>query len=525
MLGEMMRMPLIVSAALEFAGKYHAGAEIVSRTVEGPLHRYGYGDMANRARKLANALGALGIGSGDIAGTLAWNGYRHVEIYYALSGIGAVCHTINPRLFTEQIVYIVEHAEDRYLFVDLTFVPLLEQIQDRLRKVKGVIILTDRATMPATSLANPICYEELIADHSDQIDWPELDEYSAAALCYTSGTTGNPKGVLYSHRSTMLHALSLCLPDAFNLSACEALMPVVPMFHVNAWGTPYAAAITGCKLVLPGPRLDGASLAELIRDEGVTVAAGVPTVWFNLLGHLDKSGESLPSLARVVIGGSAAPPSMLEAFSERGIRPIHAWGMTELSPLGVVNAPTRRTMSLPAAEKRALAAKQGRPLFGIDLKVNEDGVLKARGHWVCEGYFREGPCAAHDESGWFETGDVATIDQDGFMQIVDRSKDLIKSGGEWISSIELENIAVAHPAVAEAAAIARKSEKWGERPIVIVTLKSGMTAEPRELREFFRGKVGKAFEPDEVIVTDKLQHTATGKLLKVELRRIYGNAV
>ena len=530
MLGQMMRMPLIVSAALEFAAKYHADAEIVSKTVEGPIHRYGFAEMARRARRLANALTGLGIKRGDIVGTLAWNGYRHVEIYYAVSGMGAVCHTINPRLFAEQITYIVNHAEDRYLFTDLTFVPLLESIQDELGGVKGVIIMTDRAHMPETTLKNPICYEELLAGQSERFDWPELDENEAASLCYTSGTTGNPKGVLYSHRSTLLHAMAECLPDAFNLSARDSLLPVVPMFHVNAWGTPYAAAITGCKLVLPGPNLDGGSLTALINGEAVTVTAGVPTVWFNLLNHLDKTGESLPSLSRVIIGGSAAPRSMLDAFLARGIQPVHAWGMTELSPLGVVNSPTRRTLS----SANELAVKQGRPLFGIDLKLSGEegeerafdgasfGHLKVRGHWVCESYFREDSSSAHAESGWFATGDIATIDADGYMQIVDRSKDMIKSGGEWISSIDLENVAVAHPAVAEAAAIARKHDKWGERPIVIVTLKPGMTADPEELRAFFKGRVGKSFEPDEVIVTDTLPHTATGKLLKLDLRRLYG---
>jgi len=534
MLGQMMNVPLVIPSLLEFAAKYHGDCEIVSKTVEGPIHRYTYVGMARRARQLANALRGLGLGEGDIVGTLAWNGYRHVELYYAVSGIGAVCHTVNPRLFVEQITYIINHAEDRYIFTDLTFVKLLEGLADKLPKVRGFVLMTDRAHMPSTTLPKALCYEELLAGQPDTFDWPVVDENSAAALCYTSGTTGNPRGVLYSHRSTVLHSMAVNFADAFALTARDAMLPVVPMFHVNAWGIPYAAPVSGCKLVMPGPHLDGPSLTSLMETEGVTITAGVPTVWLNLLAHIKETGKRPSKLDRVVIGGSACPPAMMEAFEGLGIRTIHAWGMTEMSPLGVINSPTRKTEALPAAERAAVALKQGRPLFGVDIKIvdaaGEDlpfdavsfGSLKVHGYWICSGYFRQDPVPAHEEPGWFDTGDVATIDAEGFVKIVDRTKDVIKSGGEWISSIDLENVAIAHPAVREAAAIGRPDEKWGERPVIVAVLKPGASATAEEIRAFYRGKVGKWCEPDAVIIVESLPHTATGKLLKTELRRLYG---
>ncbi len=534
MLGQMMKVPLTIPSLLEFAARYHGDSEVVSKTVEGPIHRYSYEQLLKRAKQLANALQGLGLGEGDIVGTLAWNGFRHMELYYGVSGIGAICHTINPRLFVDQILYIINHAEDRYVFTDLTFVKLLEGMAEKLKKVRGFVVMTDRANMPATTLPNALCYEELLASQPDAFQWRIVDENSAAGLCYTSGTTGNPRGVLYSHRSTVLHSMAVLCADALALTACDAILPVVPMFHVNAWGIPHAAPISGCKLVLPGPHLDGPSLTSLMENEGVTISAGVPTVWLGLLAHIKELGKGPSRLNRVVIGGSACPAAMMEVFEKLGVRVIHAWGMTEMSPLGVINSPTRSSEALAPAERAAVTLKQGRPLFGVDAKIvdpsgkelpfdgNTFGSLKVRGYWVCESYFRQDPVAAHSEPGWFDTGDVATIDHDGFVKIVDRTKDVIKSGGEWISSIDLENIAVAHPAVREAAAIARADEKWGERPVIIAVLKPGSTATGEEIRTFYRGKVSKWCEPDAVIIVESLPHTATGKLLKTELRRLYG---
>jgi len=536
MLGQMMKVPLTIPSLLEFAARYHGDCEIVSKTVEGPIHRYDYAGLARRTKQLANALCGLGLGDGDIVGTLAWNGYRHLELYYGVSGIGAVCHTVNPRLFVEQIAYIINHAEDRYVFTDLSFVGLLEGLADKLKKVQGFVVMTDRAHMPSTTLRNALCYEELLAGQPETFDWSIVDENAAAALCYTSGTTGNPRGVLYSHRSTVLHSMAVNFADSLALSARDAMLPVVPMFHVNAWGIPYAAPVAGCKLVMPGPNLDGASLTHLMESEAVTISAGVPTVWLNLLAHIKETGKCPSRLNRVVIGGSACPPAMMEAFEKLGVRAVHAWGMTEMSPLGVINQPTRRTEALAADQRRELALKQGRPLYGVEIKIVDGagvelpfdgtsfGSLKVHGYWICDSYFRQEPVAAHDEPGWFDTGDVATIDADGFVKIVDRTKDVIKSGGEWISSIDLENVAIAHPAVREAAAIGRTDEKWGERPVIVAVLKPGATATAEEIRAFYRGKVGKWCEPDAVLIVESLPHTATGKLLKTELRRLYGQA-
>lgn len=534
MLGQMMDLPLTIPSILRFASRFHGDTEIVSRTVEGPVHRYTYADAAKRVGRLANALRRLGVDRGDMVGTVAWNGYRHFELYYALAGMGAVCHTTNPRLFPEQIAFIIDDAADGVVFIDLTFVPLLEKLAASLPKVKTFVVLTDRQNMPATTLPNALCYEDLLAEESEDYPWPEIEERTASGLCYTSGTTGNPRGVLYTHRSNVLHAMASCLPDGFGLSALDAILPVVPMFHVNAWGIPYSAPLVGAKLVFPGPHLDGASLRDLIVSEGVTITAGVPTVWMGLLGHVRDGGGDLGSLRRVVVGGSACPASMMHAFKELGIRMIHAWGMTETSPLGLANSPTRRSVSLPSEEQDRLALKQGRPLFGVDLKIVDSsgaalphdgqtpGALKISGHWICDGYYRHDPVPAHAEPGWFDSGDVATITEDGFTEIVDRTKDMIKSGGEWISSIQLENIMMSHPQVREAAAIARPDDRWGERPRVIVVLRDGAAVTAGQLRAFYEGKVSKWCIPDDVIIVESLPHTATGKLLKSALRAQYG---
>ena len=530
MLGLMMNTPLLISSLLKHADRNHGDTEIVSRTVEGPIHRYTYSEAHRRARQLANALEALGVVEGDRVATLAWNGFRHFETYYAVSGICAVCHTINPRLFPEQIVYIANHAEDSLLFVDLTFMPLVEKIAAQCTSLRGIVVMTDRAHMPTTALPNVLCYEELINAHSDDYDWPLLDESTAASLCYTSGTTGNPKGVLYSNRSTVLHAYAAALPDALNVSARDAVLPVVPMFHANAWGLVYAAPLVGAKLVFPGAALDGASLCDLVDAEGVTLSGGVPTVWLALLNYLKQSGRKLGSMKQTVIGGSACPPAMLRAFEEvHGVRVLHAWGMTEMSPLGTVNTFKAKHAALDTEARFALQSKQGRVIFGVDMKIVDDqgkalphdgvafGNLLVRGPWICRSYFRgEGGDPLRD--GWFPTGDVATIDADGYMQITDRSKDVIKSGGEWISSIDLENAAVAHPAVAEAAVIGVPHPKWDERPLLLVVRRPGVAVTREELLEFFNGRVAKWWIPDDVVFVDELPHTATGKLQKSKLR-------
>jgi 3-(methylthio)propionyl---CoA ligase len=533
MLGLMMNTPLLISSLLKHADRNHGDTEIVSRTVEGGIHRYTYSEAHRRACRLANALEALDVREGDRIATLAWNGYRHFEIYYGVSGIGAVCHTINPRLFPEQIVYIANHAEDSYLFTDLTFVPLLEKIAGQLTTVRGIVVMTDRAHMPQTNLPGVLCYEELLAAQSDEFEWPLLDESAAASLCYTSGTTGNPKGVMYSHRSTVLHAYAAALPDALNVSARDCILPVVPMFHANAWGLVYAAPLTGAKVVFPGAALDGASICELVDTESVTHSAGVPTVWLALLNYLKQSGRRLGSMKQTVIGGSACPPAMLRAFEQDyGVRVLHAWGMTEMSPLGTVNTFKAKHGALDPEQRLALQAKQGRTIFGVEMKIVDDhgkplphdgvafGNLMVRGPWICRGYYRgEGGDPLRD--GWFPTGDVATIDPDGYMQITDRSKDVIKSGGEWISSIDLENAAVAHPAVAEAAVVGVPHPKWDERPLLLVVKRPGATVTRDEMIRFFDGRVAKWWIPDDVVFVDELPHTATGKLQKNKLRDEY----
>jgi fatty-acyl-CoA synthase len=527
--GLMMNMPLNISALIQHADRCHGDTEIVSRTVEGGIHRYTYADAHRRSRQLANALTALGVKTSDRIGTLAWNGYRHLEIYFGSSGIGAVCHTVNPRLFPEQITYIVNHAEDTFVFFDLTFLPLVEKLAPHCKGVRGWVAMTDRAHMPASSL-DLLCYEDLVNAHSDEFEWPVLDENLASSLCYTSGTTGNPKGVLYSHRSTILHAYAACLPDALNLSARDVVLPVVPMFHVNAWGLPYSAPLVGAKLVFPGAQLDGASLVELFEAEKVTCSAGVPTIWLGLLQHVKAKGIGFGTLKRTVIGGSACPPALIRTFEdEYGVQVLHAWGMTELSPLGTVNTFKSRHLEWSEADRQALQNKQGRAIFGVDMKIVDEegrelprdgkafGDLLVRGPWITREYFRgEGGDPLAD--GWFPTGDVATLDQDGFMQITDRSKDVIKSGGEWISSIDLENAAMAHSSVAEAAVIGVAHPKWDERPLLLVRLKEGATATREDMLKFFDGRVAKWWIPDDVVFVDSLPHTATGKLLKTKLR-------
>ena len=537
--GQMMDMPLLISSLIVHADRHHGDAEIVTRTVEGPIHRYTYRDAHTRSRRLASALEKLGVKQGDRIGTLAWNTHRHMEDYYAVAGMGAVCHTINPRLFPEQIAYIANHAEDSYLFFDLTFVPLVEKLQEHLKTIKGLVVMTDKAHMPA-SLPDAICYEELLESGSGDYSWPQFDERTASSLCYTSGTTGNPKGVLYQHRSTVLHAYAECMPDALGLSAADAVLPVVPMFHVNAWGLPYAGAMTGAKLVFPGAGMDGASLHELMEDEKVTLSAGVPTIWMGLLAHLKQSNAKFSTLNRTVIGGSACPPAMIRTFEEEyGVHVLHAWGMTEMSPLGTVCTFRQKHQDLDSEQKLALQNKQGRVLFGVDMKiVDADGKelpwdgkafgdLLVRGPWILSEYYRGegGNPLRQDEAGddWFPTGDVATIDPDGYMQITDRSKDVIKSGGEWISSIDLENTAVAHPAVAEAAVISVAHPKWDERPLLIVVKKEGQDVSRDDLLKFYEGKVAKWWIPDDVLFVDELPHTATGKLLKTKLREEYGD--
>ena len=530
MLGLMMDKPLLISSILDHAAKYHGGTEIVSRTVEGPLHRYTYADAAVRAKKLAQALRRLGIGDGDRVATLAWNGYRHFELYYGVSGMGAVCHMVNPRLFSGQISYILNHAEDKIVFADLTFVQLLEEIAPEAAFVKAFVVMTDEANMPDTSLPNVHCYETLLAAEDGDCEWPQFDENTASSMCYSSGTTGNPKGVLYSHRSTVLHAWAAVTPDMLNISAAAAIMPAVPMFHVNAWGIPYAAPMAGAKLVLPGAAMDGESIHGLIDGEGVTISAGVPTVWLGLLDYLDRSGATVEKFKYCVIGGSAAPRAMSVAMEEKyGVHVLHAWGMTEMSPLGTVNWPKYGMEGQSDKVRYDRQVKQGRPCYGIDMKIVNDaneplpedgaafGELKVRGPWVCSEYFK-GEGDSHDADGWFATGDVATIDADGYMHVTDRSKDVIKSGGEWISSIELENIAVGHPGVFEAAVIGVAHPKWDERPLLVAVRNEGSDVTAEDLLKFYEGKVAKWWIPDDVAFVDELPHTATGKLLKMDLR-------
>ena len=533
MRGLMMDVPLLVSSILRHAEQSHGDAEIVSRDADGALHRSTFAEVAARSRRLARALDRLGLAPGDRVGTLAWNSHRHLEIYFGTSGSGRVCHTINPRLFPAQIADIVAHAGDLVLFVDPTLVPLVESLADRFPPMRAVVVLTSAAGMPRSErLPDLLCYETLIVDESDAYDWPEFDEREAAGLCYTSGTTGAPKGVLYSHRSTVLHALTISVPDGFGIAAADCVMPVVPMFHVNAWGLPYASAMAGAKLVMPGPRLDGASLHGLVRGEGVTLTAGVPTVWMGLLDWVEARGETLDPLVRVGIGGSACPSVMIERFAALGIDVVHAWGMTETSPVAVVNRPKHGQAGLPAEALQALGRKQGRPLFGVALRavgpageaVPRDGqsfgAMMVRGPCVASRYFGSEGDAAFATEGWFATGDVVTVDEEGFVEIVDRSKDVIKSGGEWISSITLENIAIEHPAVREAAVVARLDPHWGERPVLFVVTTEGGTFDEAAMAALFEGRLARWMVPTELRIVTELPHTATGKLQKSAIREM-----
>ncbi|SCK37524.1 fatty-acyl-CoA synthase [Variovorax sp. HW608] len=532
----MMRQPLLISTLLTHAERHHGEQEIVSRRVEGDLHRQTYRQLGQRARRMANALAARGMKFGDRVATLAWNGYRHMELYYAVSGSGAVLHTLNPRLHPDQVVWIADHAEDQILFFDLSFLPLIEAIASRVKTVKAFVAMTDRAHMPVSAaLPDLLCYEDLIEAHSDEFEWPSFDENTASSLCYTSGTTGNPKGALYSHRSTVLHTYAAALPDTFNCSARDTILPVVPMFHVNAWGLPYVACMVGAKLVFPGPWLDGKSLYDLFEGEGVTLSAGVPTVWQGLLTHVETTGQRFSTMRRTIIGGSACPPAMMSAFQDHhGVHVMHAWGMTEMSPLGTVCALKPKHLSLDATARAAVQAKQGRAIYGVEMKIVGDdgqelphdgrsaGELMVRGPWIISSYYKsEGGDPLVD--GWFPTGDVSTIDTDGFMQITDRSKDVVKSGGEWIGSIDLENIAMAHPAVAMAACIGVRHPKWDERPLLVVAKKPNAEVSREELIRFYDGKIAKWWTPDDVVFVDSIPLGATGKMQKNKLREQFQN--
>jgi len=531
MFGLMQNQPLLISSLIEFAARHHGDAEIVSRRIEGDIHRYTYAQAAARSRRVGRALDRLGLAFSDRVGTLAWNGYRHFELYFGVSGSGRVVHTINPRLAPDQVAWIANHAEDQVLCFDMTFLPIIKAIWSQCKTVKHWIALCDADALPAdTAIAGLQSYETWIGGEPTDYDWPDFDENSASALCYTSGTTGNPKGVLYSHRSTILHAYGGALPDALSFSARDTILPVVPMFHVNAWGIPYGAAMTGMKVVFPGAALDGKSVYELLEAERVTVSAGVPTVWLMLLNHMKANGLKFSTMRRTVIGGSACPPAMIKSFrDDYGVTVLHAWGMTEMSPLGTVCNLKLKHLASDKDAQLAVQLKQGRAVYGVEMKIVDPegqelpwdgtatGDLLVKGPWILSGYFKgEGGDPLHD--GWFPTGDVASIDADGFMQITDRSKDVIKSGGEWISSIDIENIAMAHPAVAMAACIAVPHPKWDERPLLVVMKKPGAEVTRDALLAHFEGKVAKWQVPDDVIFTDAIPLGATGKMQKNKLR-------
>jgi fatty-acyl-CoA synthase len=535
MLGLMQNQPLLISSLIEFAERHHGDGEIVSRRVEGDLHRYTYKDLAVRSRQVANALDGMKIGFSDRVATLAWNGYRHMEIYFGVSGSGRVLHTLNPRLHPDQVVWIANHAEDQVLCFDASFLPIVQAVHARCTTIKHYVMMCDADKLPQDSgIPNLISYEAWIGKQSTDYTWPVFDENSASSMCYTSGTTGNPKAALYSHRSTVLHAYAAALPDVMNLSARDSVLPVVPMFHVNAWGIPYSAALTGCKLVFPGPALDGKSVYDLLESEKVTFAAGVPTVWQMLLGHMQANGLRFSTLKRTVIGGSACPPAMINAFNDDyGVDVLHAWGMTEMSPLGTLCTLKNKHLLLSKEEQMKIRLKQGRAIYGMDMKIIDEagkelphdgkvfGDLLVKGPWIVAEYFKQNEEPSKTSplvDGWFPTGDVATIDPDGYMQITDRSKDVIKSGGEWISSIDIENIAVAHPAVAMAACIGVYHPKWDERPIIAVVKKPGADVSREALIAFYDGKTAKWQIPDDVVFVDAIPLGATGKMLKTKLR-------
>lgn len=537
MQGLMMERPLLIAGLLEHAAAIHADREIVSYAPEEPVYRGCYQTTAGRVRQLSDALQHLGISRGDRIATLALSTHRHLEVFFAVSGIGAICHTVNPRLHSNQVSWILDHAEDALLFVDPVFLQQAEAALRKCRRRCPVVVMTDRASLPRVLpdlFVDVLCYEELLAQGNHRIAWPDLDETTAAALCYTSGTTGNPKGVLYSHRSQILHAFAVALPDVAGLSEAESVLPAAPMFHVNAWGVPFAAALTGARLVLPGPRLQGAALADVIESESVTIAIGVPTLWVGLIRYLHGTGRRLNSLKRVIVGGAACPRSMIDNLQDSfGIEVRHAWGMTEMSPLGTIATLKAKHHALLAEERARLQAKQGRPVFGVEIKIvdeagrelphdgNAVGEIKVRGPWVCRNYFRAEAAEALDAEGWFATGDVGSIDGDGFLEITDRQKDLIKCAGEWISSVEVENLAAEHPAVMQAAAIGVPDEKWGERPVVYVVPQPDATVSEHDILALYHGRVAKWCVPDRIVLVESLPIGATGKVLKSVLRALH----
>ncbi len=536
MLGNMMFQPLLISSMIEHAGRYHADTEVISKNTDTSIKVTNWGKIQQNSKRFANVLQQLGLVQGDRVATIAWNNHRHLESWYAISGSGLVCHTINPRLFPEQLVFIINDAADRVLLFDKTFVPLIKAVKPMLKTVEHYICLD--AADPAVSEAIPEVqfYDDLIANQTTEFEWPILDENSASSLCYTSGTTGNPKGVLYSHRSTVLHSYGIILPDSLNISARDIMLPVVPMFHVNAWGTPYAAAMVGCTLVLPGPELDGASLVNLIDRYQVSVALGVPTIWQGLIAAATQSGSRLESLKRNVIGGSACPPTMLKTFKEQfNCETIHAWGMSETSPVGTANQLKAKHQHLSDEEKLQIRLSQGRPPFGVELRLTDaekgthevardgqtTGNIQIKGLWVIERYFGKTESALTAD-GWFDTGDIASLNEDGYIKLSDRSKDLIKSGGEWISSVELENIAMGHPQIAMAAAIAAQHPKWDERPVLIAIKKPDSQLTEADLLEYYDDKIAKWQIPDRVVFVDTIPLSGTGKMLKKDLRELYG---
>ncbi|NHB65636.1 long-chain-fatty-acid--CoA ligase [Acinetobacter sp. GFQ9D192M] len=537
MLGNMMFQPLLISSMIEHAGRYHADTEIISKNTDTSIKKTNWGEIRENSKRFANVLQQFGLTLGDRVATIAWNNHRHLESWYAISGSGLVCHTINPRLFPEQLVFIINDAADRVLLFDKTFAPLIKAVKPLLKTVEQYICLDAEDSSIREAIPEVQFYDDLLAQQSAEFDWPELDENTASSLCYTSGTTGNPKGVLYSHRSTVLHSYAIIMPDSLNVAARDIMLPVVPMFHVNAWGTPYAAAMVGCTLVLPGPGLDGASLVNLIDTYKVSVALGVPTIWQGLIAAAQQSGSKLESLKRNVVGGSACPPAMLKIFKEQfNCETIHAWGMTETSPLGSANQLKTKHLDLADEEKMQIRLSQGRPPFGVDLRLTDEekgtqeiardgetiGNLQIKGHWIIDHYFGKEESALTAD-GWFDTGDIATLNKDGFMKLCDRSKDLIKSGGEWISSVDLENMAMGHPEIAMAAVIAAQHPKWDERPVLIAIKKPESHVSEAEMLDYYADKVAKWQIPDRVIFVDSIPLSGTGKMLKKDLRELYGS--
>ena len=532
MLGLMQDWSLLLHRIIDHAANFHGERKVISRSIEGPIHTTDYRQVRARALKVSQRLSKDGIKLGDRVATLAWNTWRHLEAWYGIVGIGAIYHTVNPRLFPDQVIWIINHAEDRVMMTDLTFVPFLEKIADKLPTIERYILLTDAAHMPKTTLKNAVAYEDWIAEADGDFKWASFDENTAAGMCYTSGTTGHPKGVLYSHRSNVLHAYIAALPDSKGICSRDVVMPVVPMFHANCWSLAFSTPMVGATMVMPGAKMDGASIYELLDTFKVSFTAAVPTVWLMLLQDLEKTGRRLPHLKRVVIGGSACPRAMTKAFQEKyGVEVVHAWGMTEMSPLGSLCTMKPEYASLEGDARLNVQMKQGHPPFGVDMKITDDagrdlpwdgktfGRLKVRGPAVAKAYYKGEGGEAFDKDGWFDTGDVATMDQYGYMQITDRAKDVIKSGGEWISSIDVENLAVGHPKVAEAAVIGVSHPKWDERPLLVIVLKKGETVTKEELLEFMHGKIAKWWMPDDVVFVEDIPHTATGKIQKITLRQ------